>query len=376
LIGVGSMGRYVAKLVQKVSADVHYTAIYDPDESSVAEAVSALEFDGEVCDSVEALLATDCDWVMIASWNSHHAAQAIAAFDAGKHVFCQKPLAINLADCLAMRDAWRRSGKQFVIGFTLRFSPHYRRLKQLIDEGAIGQIVSIDFNETLPFNHGGYIMGDWRRLKENAGSHALEKCCHDIDIVNWLVESRASRVASFGGLDFFTRENEHHIDRLGVDQKNRQAYLVRKGEQGLNPFSANKDIVDNQVVILEFANRVRASFHMNSNSGIPERRLYICGTEGAIRADVLKGTIELQQIGFESVPEDFSAGVIGMHGEGDGVLARELVLAMQNTPVYGAPGIEEGLIAAATCFGIDEALESGQVVSMDETWSLVDGDAG
>lgn len=375
LIGVGSMGRYVAGLVKKKSPAVHFSALYDPDLSSTELAISALNFSGQICDSVEAVLATDVDWVMIASWNSQHAAQSIAAFEAGKHVFCQKPLATNLEDCLGMRAAWLQSGKQFVIGFTLRYSPHYRRLKSLIQEKAIGEIVSLDFNETLPFNHGGYILGDWRRLKENAGSHVLEKCCHDIDIVNWLVDSRASRVASFGGLDFFVPENEHHIKRLGVDQKNRQAYLVRKGEHGLNPFSADKDIVDNQVVILEYENRVRAAFHMNSNAGLPERRLYICGTEGTIRSDVLRGTIELQRTGFETEVEDHSTGVIGMHGGGDGVLARELVMAMEGEPLMGSAGIDEGLTAATTCFGIDQAMDSRQVVDMSGLWQKVDATA-
>ena len=375
LIGVGSMGRSVAKLVQQNSTDINFSALYDPDESSVSRAVAALDFDGKVCATLDELLATDCSWVMIASWNSFHATQAVAAFEAGKHVFCQKPLAINLEDCLAMRDAWVRSDNQFVIGFTLRFSPHYRHIKSLIDSGAIGKIVSIDFNETLAFNHGGYIMGDWRRMKENAGSHVLEKCSHDIDIVNWLVDSRAAKVASFGGLDFFVPENETHIQRLGVDQNKREAYLQWRGLVGLNPFSADKNIVDNQVVILEYENHVRASFHMNSNAGIPERRLYICGTEGAIRSDVLKGSIELQKIGFETELEDHSVGVGGMHGEGDGVLAEELVMAMHNNPPSGAPGIQEGLTAAATCFGIDEALESGEVVSMQDCWAQVDIDA-
>lgn len=371
LIGVGSMGRYVADLVQKKSNEVALTSLYDPNEKSVSRTREYLGFDGQVCDSVETLLAGRCDWVMIASWNCYHAEQSIAAFNAGKHVFCQKPLATTLEECLAMRAAWRESGKQFVIGFTLRYSPHYRKLKRLIADGAIGDIVSIDFNETLGFNHGGYIMGDWRRLKENAGSHVLEKCCHDIDIVNWLVDARARRVASFGGTDFFTPDNERHIQRLGVDEKGRDAYRVRRGTIGENPFTGDKDIVDNQVVILEFDNHVRASFHMNSNSGIPERRMYIVGTEGAIRSDVISGRIELARVGFNERVTDLSGEAVGMHGGGDDVLATELVSAMlQGTPM--SAGIDEGLAAAVTCFAIDEALDTGQVVDMAGWWDRVD----
>ena len=67
-------------------------------------------------------------------------------------------------------------------------------------------MISMEFNETLGFNHGGFIMGDWRRLTENSGTHLLEKCCHDIDLVNWMLESIPVKVASFGGVNFFTKK--------------------------------------------------------------------------------------------------------------------------------------------------------------------------
>jgi len=87
------------------------------------------------------------------------------------------------------------TGRLFNIGLTLRYSPHYRKIKQLLESGAVGDIISMEFNETLDFNHGGYIMGNWRRLREYAGTHLLEKCCHDIDLVNWMVGSRARHVS-------------------------------------------------------------------------------------------------------------------------------------------------------------------------------------
>jgi predicted dehydrogenase len=199
----------------------------------------------------------------------------------------------------------------------------------------------------------------------------LEKCCHDIDIVNWLTGARVARVASFGGTNFYTPDNAHHIERVGRDEEGREAYRVWRGTIGENPFTSDKDIADNQVVIMEFENGVRAGFHMNSNAGIPERRMYICGTEGTIRSDVISGRIELQRIGFDTSLEDYSSEAMGMHGGGDDVLAGELVSAMlEGTPM--SAGIDEGLAAAVTCFAIDEAMASGQVVDLAPLWSRVD----
>ncbi len=372
LIGAGNMGRAVARLVDEASDRAGIQAVYDPDPEAIRACRQEFGDAFHQADDLETLLArADLDWVMIASWNCHHAEQTVAAFAAGKHVFCQKPLATTLEDCLAMRDAWRSADRHFVIGFTLRYSPHYRRIKEILASGEIGDIVSFEFNETLDFNHGGFIMGDWRRLQANAGSHLLEKCCHDIDLANWMVGSRASRVASFGGLNFFRPENEEALSRVGKTRSGRQGYMTWRNGQTLNPFTADKDILDNQVAIVEYDNGVRASLHLNSNSNMPERRMYICGTRGTLRADVYQGSIEVKEIGFGKPLKDYSTSGQGMHGGGDDVLAQELVATM----LKGDPAstsLEEGLNAAVTCFAIDEAQVSGQVVDLTPYWDRVD----
>ena len=84
----------------------------------------------------------------------------MATFETSKHVFCQKPLGITLEECQAMCNSWKRSGCMFNLGFTLRCSPHYRKIRSLISGGGIDDNISMELNETLDFNHGGYIMGD------------------------------------------------------------------------------------------------------------------------------------------------------------------------------------------------------------------------
>jgi Predicted dehydrogenases and related proteins len=372
VIGCGAMGMSVVRRVLALDGRVRVKALFDPNAESVGKALEELPETPVVCRSVDELLAgPDISWVMIASWNSFHCEQTLAAFGAGKHVFCQKPLAISLSECLEMYRAWRRTGLTFNIGFTLRYSPHYRKIKELIDSGAIGRIVSMEFNETLEFNHGGYIMGDWRRLRRNAGTHLLEKCSHDIDLANWMVGSRAIRVASFGGLNFFTSENAGRIQDVGRSPEGKEAYRAWPGLIGLNPFTSDKDIVDNQVVIIEYGNGVHATFHTNCNSALPERRMYILGSEGAIRADVLTGTIHLKRIGFDSRLEDHSTDAGGGHGDGDAYLARELVDSMRNGSAPAA-GMKEGLESSVVCFAIDEALDTGRVVSLESYWEQVE----
>ncbi len=371
VIGCGQMGMEIVRRLVKSNPRLNIAALFDPNKRSVERATSELKSTPIVCSSYQEIMKMpNVQWVMIASWNNFHCEQTVAAFKAGKHVFCQKPLALNMNEIIQMYDAWKQSGKMFNLGFTLRYSPHYRKIKQLISEGRIGNVISMEFNETLEFNHGGYIMGDWRRLKKNAGTHLLEKTSHDIDLANWMVESIPKRVASFGGLNFFKPENDFHIKRLGSNENGKDAYSAMGGLVNLNPFHAEKDIVDNQVAILEYQNGVRATFHTNINSAIPERRMYIIGTEGAIRADVLTGEIHIKRIGFDTQMEDMSTGAKGIHGDGDEVLVKELSESMLNqTPP--SVGLIEGLTSAVTCFAIDDAMDKGIVVDMDPYWDKV-----
>lgn len=376
MIGCGGMGIGIADRVLKQSPEIQLLGLYDPQEASIQKAKARMGVDAKVYDDYRDLLANrDIQWVMIASWNCFHHEQVLAAFDAGKHVFCQKPLGINAKQCAEMYHRWKKTDLMFNIGFTLRYSPHYRRINELLRSGAIGKIISFEFNETLDFNHGGYIMGDWRRLLKNAGSHLLEKCCHDLDLANWMVASRACRVASFGGLDFFTPENEKCVRAIGKNKDGYDAYSSWNATSNfgpmLNPFTSDKDIIDNQVAIIEYENGVRATFHANCNSAIPERRMYICGTEGLIRADVLTGQLQLKRIGFDTKTEEIATGAIDGHGGGDEILSKELADSMlRGTPP--STGLEDGLTSAFTAFACDESMDTGKVVSLDKYWAMLE----
>lgn len=371
LIGCGGRlnGVVEALLKNDVEHRLRVLAAYDPDPVAQQTAQKIFGMDCQIRSSEEALVNDpNLDWVMIGSWNCHHARQAVLALNAGKNVFCEKPLAMTLEDCIAIREAVRQSDRMFAFGLVLRYSPHYRKLAELVHSGAIGEVISFEFNETLDFNHGGYIFGNWRRERRNAGTHLLEKCCHDIDLANWLVGSLPVRAASFGGRDFFKPSQAGHRERIGPNEKGVAPYATWPAPNNVDPFGGGADIFDNQVAILEYANGVRGMFHTNCNAGIPERRFYICGTEGALRADVLTGGIELQKIGWNSRIEFIDVGVKGGHGCGDEVMAAALVetLLRGTAPLAS---VDDGLKSAIAAFGIDEAADTGRVVDLRGMWT-------
>ncbi len=368
LIGPGGRLRGIVRrlLDEAPAGSIQVTTAYDPDPGSLQSLRKDLGVDVEVVSSEEALANhPEVDWVFIGSWNVFHARQAIAALQAGKNVFCEKPLATTLDDCVAIRKTVKASGRIFSFGLVLRYSPHYQKVHELVASGKIGRIISFEFNETLELNHGSYIFGNWRRHAVNSGSHLLEKCCHDLDLANWIIDSLPVRVASFGGKDFFTPENAHLAQRLAPDATGKPAYSTWADPHGTNPFSEGADIVDNQVAILQYANGVRGTFHTNCNAGLPERRFYICGTEGTLRADTLTGQIEWLRAGAKI--ERINMGHGGGHAGGDETMAK----ALADTLINGAKplaSVEEGLRSCVAAFAIDQAMVEKKVIDLDPWW--------
>lgn len=388
-IGCGSRIRLVlGHVVAAGCGRVRVVALADPHPGSI-ETSHALFPEATVEPDAAALVArADVDWVAIGSWNCQHREHAETALRAGKHVFCEKPLATTTEDALAIREAHRQAclrvraddgagvarrgeAPRFALGLVLRYSPHYQRIREVLQDGALGRVVSMEFNETLHFDHGGYIHGDWRRWTAQAGSHMLEKCCHDLDLAMWLLEDRPRRVASFGGRGVFVPENRGEVERVGPHPNGRPAFSSWSRVEDADPFTAEKDIVDHQVAILEFEGGLRATFHTNCCTNLPERRMVLCGTRGTLRADVLTGTIELARIGYDTKVERLDTGAKGGHGGADETLAAGLVATMTR----GAPplaGIAEGLRATAVANAIDEAMATGRVVDLKPLWERID----
>ncbi len=367
IIGAGARLRLVAKLLLNCDPRLQLCAVADPDPVAISTARRELSGDWRAIESARELIADDSiDWVMIGSWNCFHAQHAIDALRAGKNVFCEKPLATTFNDCLAVRDAVRSSGRTFVFGLVLRHSPHYQFVRSLLDQQAVGELVSFEFNETLTAPHGAYIHGNWRRTTSNAGSHVLEKCCHDLDLANWMAGSDPTRVASFGGRRIFRAENAH-LHKALADESGVSPFTKWRDHLSVDPFAQEGDILDHQVVILEYANGVRATFHTNAVSALPERRFYLLGTHGAVRADAYSGAVTWARVGLEQETRTRTSASSDGHNGGDERMVEHLAATMLEGTAPIA-GIDEALRSAAVAFAIDMAQTTGQVVSLQPMW--------
>ncbi len=381
IIGYGARISGVLGSLRKATERIDVVAVHDPNPDAIRN-LQKYYPQAIVFDDYQALTRDPrVQWVFIGSWNCFHAQQAIAAMEAGKHIFCEKPLATTFEDGLAMQKTLRQSGVMFAVGFTLRYSPHYRKIRGMIESGALGKIVSLEANETLGLWHGGMITVNWRNKTEQSGGHLLEKCCHDIDVMNWMVGSLPVRVASFGGRGMFVPANNHLykplIEDIADPSMLKDVYKGwRKQMLAVNPFTVEHDIVDNQVLILEYADGVRATFHTNLCAALPERRLYILGTEGAARMNlhnnvmeycrtsILNRSVENETVNLLAESDNDILG----HAGGDAVLGRELAASMLEGALPAA-GLNDGLASAIVCFAAEQARRANQVVELAPYWN-------
>lgn len=367
VIAAGNRSRYVVKNLLRDGAKVQIRAVYDPDMALSRETVAMWQqSDVKICATYqEAIAAGGVDWVMIFSPNAFHKEHIVAAFAAGKHVFSEKPLATGIDDCKEIYHAHRHAGVQFATGFVLRYAPIYRKAKELIDNGAIGRILSIDANENISPAHGGYIMMNWRRRHELAGPHILEKCCHDLDLINWFTGSVPVRVAAFGGLDFFVPANKPLKDKF--PGKNGQSAFHGWWDPHAEPcpFESDKNLMDNLVAIMEFRNKIRVQFQATMSNAIPERRMYFSGTEGTMIVELYSKLLKVKRINDEAETVYNFDG--DGHGGGDDYIMRELYDTMTNGVPPKCSGTE-GLESAISALAIDQAAAEGKLIDLEPIW--------
>ncbi len=235
-------------------------------------------------DAAELLSRADIDAVAIFTPDYTHEEYAVAAFEAGKHVFCEKPLAITVEGCDRILQAWRRSGKQFMVGHNMRYMADIRTMKEIIDSGAIGQVKTVWCRHFV--NYGGQkYFHDWHATKGAATSLLLQKGAHDIDVIHWLAGGYSRLVTGLGGLDYYGGDKPDDLNCKTCPERDTCVEVqldVEPPWRHMCAFRREVDIEDNQMIIMNLDNGVRAAYlqcHFTPDAG---RNYTFIGTEGRV----------------------------------------------------------------------------------------------
>jgi predicted dehydrogenase len=347
------------------------------------------------------------DAALVCTQDAMHVEPAIALAEAGYHVLLEKPMATTEAGCRRIVEAVERAGVILSVGHVLRYTPYTALVKRVVDSGRLGEVVSAQHLEPVGFLHQAhsYVRGPWRR-EEAASSMLLAKSCHDLDWLQYVVGRPIRRVSSFGGLAHFTPEHrpagaadrcldcgvepdcpysavrfytrcltEHGagwpLDAV-IDDYTEADLLaaLRHGPYGRCVYGTDNDVVDHQVVAMEFDGGATGTFTMTGFNAGGHRRTRLFGTNGELDGDgetvrVFDFLTRQTEVLEASPPGDPTAG--GGHGGGDWGLMDAFVQAVatgDRSPIRSGP--RESLAAHLAVFAAEHARHEGVVATVPE----------
>ncbi len=210
LAGTGSRGSQTwgAEVLKSYSDVVEYTGLYDLNNKRAAAAKALMGTSAPVFNDFDKMVKeTRPDAVIVATVDATHARYITRALELGHNVITEKPMCTDEEQCQAILDAEKKSGKKVTVTLNARHAVEAKKVKQLLMEKVIGDIISVDFHEYLDTSHGADYFRRWHRYRENSGTLLVHKASHHFDLANWWLDSTPVEVTAFGDLKFYGRNN-------------------------------------------------------------------------------------------------------------------------------------------------------------------------
>lgn len=363
--------------------------------------------------TAEQLLAQPrmADVLIIATQDRQHVAQALLALEKGYHLVLEKPISPLLDECLALQKKAHEANRVVVVCHVLRYTAFYGTLHRLLRQGSIGRIQSLDALENVAYWHyaHSYVRGNWRKAQESSPM-ILAKSCHDMDIIRWLVDAPCTQVSSFGSLDWFRPENapkgstSHclggcackdecpydaekiyiHNDKSGIRCGNTEwpcsvlvnqpteekiYHALQTGAYGRCVYQCDNDVVDHQVVAMQFAGGATATFTMSAFTQKCYRSIKIMGTMGELEGDMDANILYLRRFGqpeevidLGQIPDRFAG-----HGGGDALMMDYVCELIASGSAEGLTSVDASVESHVMALAAEESrLLGGAVVDLSK----------
>lgn len=359
--GMGNRGAVYAGMQLRYPEEMEVTAMADTRPERLAAANKYLQLPPErLFSTAEEMFKQPklADIMMITTQDAQHKGHALRAMELGYDLLLEKPISNKLEDIVEIANTAKRLGRTVIVCHVLRYTPFYRQVKKLLQEGVVGKIQSVEAAEWvghLHFAHS-YTRGNWHNSKESSPM-ILAKCSHDMDIIYWLTESACQKVTSFGSLTHYRKESapegaaERCSDcKLECPWNAQKFYLPRVPKWPTNVihpeptlenitqlletsnygrciYHMDNDVVDHQVVNMELEGGITATFQMNGFANADTRTLHIVGTEGEMMGNFRTHELWYQRFGEErvNIPAETLGTETKGHGGGDAGLIQNVI---------------------------------------------------
>jgi predicted dehydrogenase len=303
------------------------------------------------------------DAVIITTPDNLHYGPAMAALPLGYDMIIEKVVAQSWKECNDILKAAVKFEAIVAVCHVLRYTPYFRKLKELCSTGILGEIISVQHLEPVEHIHmsHSFVRGPWRNSKES-NPMILSKSCHDTDILRWLINKPCTKVSSFGQLSHFRRQNaplnstlrcadgcpveakcpysaikiykqnKWYIGHLNLETGTEEEILekLKVSQYGICVYKQDNDVVDHQICNFEFEGGATAAFSMEAMTHYGGRRTRIMGTKGNANGD--ENDLEYYDFASQKFTkwnvnqQEVSSG----HGGGDYGLVHDFIRASQN----------------------------------------------
>ncbi|MBQ8771524.1 MAG: Gfo/Idh/MocA family oxidoreductase [Bacteroides sp.] len=338
----------------------------------------------------------EADAVMICTPENMHFEPTMQAIERGYHILLEKPIAQTLEECMLIAQAARKHDVLVSVCHVLRYHPYFMKIKELVDSGELGNIISINHRTSVGLDRTahGFVRGLWRK-EAVTNPMLMSKCCHDIDFLLWLTKTPCRKLTSFGSLRWFKEKNapegsaarcvdckvESRCPFSAVDlYRVRRDWIanfdvpegktidevieeqLRYGLYGRCVYRCDNDVVDHQIVSMEMESEVTINFSMDVFTVKDNRETHICLTEGEIDGDETRLKVCRFRGAKEEVYDFSDLAHQPFHAGADLNIVADFIDAIQENRRNVVTSIEQSVESHRICFEAERSRKEQRTI--------------
>lgn len=399
MVGTGIRGTSMwgTELIKEFPETIQFVGLCDKNPGRVETAKRIMKLKCPTYVDIDTMLRdTKPEILIVTTMDSTHHEQIVKGLESGADIITEKPMTTDEKKCQLIIDAEKKSGKKVYVTFNYRYSPHRQKIYELLNNGSIGKITSVDFHWYLDTSHGADYFRRWHRKREFGGSLLVHKATHHFDLLNWWLDSDPQEVHALGTLEFYGKNNsfrhshcrpcphksecKFHFDitknarlmELYVDNEKHDGYL-RDG----CVWKEDIDIFDKMAVQIKYANNVQVSYSLTTYSPYEGYRISFNGTKGKLDAWIherqpwkMEKYDEIQLTKMFGETEYFRIdNTEEGHGGGDSRLRKQLFNPGPDPYKQGA-GSRDGAMSVLIGIAARQSIDTGVPVKIASLTSL------
>lgn len=405
IIGVGSRGTIYGDWAFDHGIEIAAVAEIRPDRLQKAARDWKVPEERRYMDA-SALFAQGkiADAALICTQDRDHYGHVMQALDCGYDILLEKPISPNPRECMEIEKKAIALGRKVIVCHVLRYTNFWGTIKDILDSGELGKVVSIKHSENIGNFHmaHSFVRGNWRN-DQSSSPIIMGKSCHDLDILLWLTGSSCTKVAAFGGLSYF---NEAHAPAGSADrcldcpvaktcrfdavkcyrpalggwpadvvclEQTEEALMeaLRTGPYGRCVYRCDNNVCDHMSIIMEFESGATATFSLTAQTSACHRNIHIMCEDGEIIADDGNRQIIVQHF-VSSQADSFTERVVNVrtngsgHGGGDAGIMEDFTASLSAQSTDSRSSISKSVESHLMACAIEQARLTGKVVDMKE----------